>query len=107
MQCEATCDRWGYHLQQCPSGGGYFVGYDTMCAEVAVLVGGSEGIHGAVVDWKAQVAAWPRSTRGYETDVDLFHIPGERDLYLDGVFSLANPRAYPGCENKAGKVAEL
>ena len=29
------------------------------------------------------------------------------DLYLDGVLSLANPRTYPGCENKAGKVAEL
>ena len=40
VQCEATCDRWGYHLQQCPSGGGYFVGHDTMCAEVADLVGG-------------------------------------------------------------------
>ena len=24
--CDAVCDRWGYHLQQCPSGGGYFVG---------------------------------------------------------------------------------
>ena len=46
-------------------------------------------------DWKAQVAqveAWPRATRGYEADVGLFHIPGERDLYLDGVISLANPR---------------
>ena len=45
-------------------------------------------------DWKAQVAqveAWPRATRGYEADVGLFHIPGERDLYLDGVISLANP----------------
>ena len=37
----------------------------------------------------------------------LLHIPGERDLYLDDVLSLANPRSYPGCENKAGKVAEL
>ena len=27
--------------------------------------------------------------------VGLFHIPGERDLYLDGVLSLANPRTYP------------
>ena len=48
VQCEATCDRWGYHLQQCPSGGGYFVGHDTMCAEVADLVGGSEGIPGTI-----------------------------------------------------------
>ena len=54
-----------------------------------------------------EVAAWPRATRGYEADVGLFHIPGERDLYLDGVLSLANPRTYPGCEDKAGKVAEL
>ena len=37
----------------------------------------------------------------------LYHIPGERDIYLDAVLSLANPRTYPGCENKAGKVAEL
>ena len=34
------------------------------------------------------MAAWPRSTRGYEADVGLFHIPGERDLYLDGVLTL-------------------
>ena len=53
------------------------------------------------------MAAWPRSTRGYEADVGLFHIPGERDLYLDGVLSLANPTTYSGCENKAGKIAEL
>ena len=30
-----------------------------------------------------------------------------RDTHLDGVISLANPRSYPGCENKAGKVADL
>ena len=53
----------------------------------------------------AEFALWLRC--GYEADVGLFHIPGERDLYLDGVLSLANPRTYPGCENKAGKVAEL
>ena len=94
-------------MQQCPSGGGYFVGHDTVCAEVADLVGGAEGIPGVVVDWKAQVDAWPRATRGYEADVGLFHIPGERNIYLDGVGSLANPSTYPGCENKAGKVAEL
>ena len=107
MQCEEECDRWGYHLQQCASGGGYFVGHDTTCAAFADLAGGSEGIPGVVVDWKSQVAAWPRATRGYEADVGLFHIPGERDLYLDGVLSLANPRTYRGCENKTGKVAEL
>ena len=60
-----------------------------------------------VIDWKAKVDAWPRATRGYEADVGLLHIPGDRDLYLDGVLSLANPDTYPGCENKAGKVAEL
>ena len=107
VQCDSECDAFGYHLEQCPSGGGYFVGHDTVCAEVADLVGGAEGIPGVVVDWKAQVEAWPRATRGYEADVGLFHIPGERDVYLDGVLSLANPRTYPGCENKAGKVAEL
>ena len=106
-QCEHECDEFGYHLIQCPSGGGFFVGHDTMCAEFADLAGGSEGIPGVVVDWKAQVDAWPRATRGYEADVGLSHLPGERDLYLDGVISLANPESYPGCENKAGKVAEL
>ena len=60
-----------------------------------------------VVDWKAKVDTWPRATRGYEADVGLYHIPGQRDIYLDGVISQANPRFYPGCENKAGKVAEL
>ena len=107
VQCEVECDQYGYHLQQCPSGGGSFVGHDTVCAEVADLAGGAEGIPGVVVDWKAKVDAWPRATRGYEADVGLYHIPGERDLYLDGVLSLANPQSYAGCENKAGKVAEL
>ena len=46
-------------------------------------------------------------TRGYEADVGLYNILGERDLYLDDVISLANPQAYRGCENKAGSVAEL
>ena len=107
LQCDAECDVWGYHLQQCPSGGGYFVGHDTVCAEFADLAAGSEGVPGAVAEWKCEVAAWPRATRGYEADVGLFHLPGERDIYLDGVLSLANPRTYRGCERKAGKVAEL
>ena len=89
VECDAVCDRWGYHLQQCPSGGGYFVGHDTVCAEVADLAGGNERIPGVVVDWKAQVDAWPRTTRGYEADVGLYHIPGERDIYLDAVLILA------------------
>ena len=92
--CESECDAEGYHLLQCPSGGGYFVGHDTTCAEVADLMGGSEGIPGVVVDWKAKVEAWPRTTRGYEADVGLYNIPGERDLYLDGKISLANPQTY-------------
>ena len=92
---------------QCPSGGGFFIGHDTVCAEVGDLVGGDEGIPGAVLDWKAKVEAWPRATRGYEADVGIYHIPGERDLYLDGVISLANPETYRGCEKKVGKVAEL
>ena len=41
VQCEAACDRYGYHLQQCPSGGGYFVGHDTVCAKFGDLAGGS------------------------------------------------------------------
>ena len=83
VECDAVCDRWGYHLQQCPSGGGYFVGHDTVCAEVADLAGGDERIPGVVVDWKAQVDAWPRTTRGYEADVGFYSIPGERDVYVD------------------------
>ena len=101
---EAACDRYGYHLLKCPSGGGYFIRHDTVCAEFGDLAGGSEGIPGVVVDWKSQVAAWPRSTRGYEADLGLFHIPGERDIYLDGVLSLANPRTIashnPGMSGK-------
>ena len=55
----------------------------------------------------------PRWMRGHgrpvesEADVGLYYLPGLRDIYLDGVISLANPRSYPGCENKAGKVADL
>ena len=62
---------------------------------------------GVVTDWKAKVDAWPRATRGYEADVGFYNIPGERDLYVDVVIALANPRSYAGCQNKAGKVAEL
>ena len=105
-QCESPCDDLGYHLIQCPSGGGFFIGHDTVCAEFGELVGGNEGLPGVVTDWKAEVDAWPRSTRGYEADVGFYHIPGERDLYIDGVIALANPQSYRGCQHKAGKVAD-
>ena len=64
VSCEHIGDRFCDHLLQCPSGGGYFIGHDTVCAEVADLAGGNEGIPGAAVDWKPKVDAWPRSTRG-------------------------------------------
>ena len=105
--CDRACDANGYHLIQCPSGGGFFIGHDIVCAEFGDLVGGSEGIPGVVTDWKAEVEAWPRSTRGYEADVGFYSIPGERDLYVDAVIALANPSSYAGCDNKAGTVAEL
>ena len=43
VQCEGQCDCYGYHLQQCPSGGGYFVGHDIVCAEFGDLAGGGGG----------------------------------------------------------------
>ena len=67
-----------FNLLQCPSGGGYFIGHDIVCAEVADLAGGNEGIPGAAVDWQPKVDAWPRSTRGYEADVSLYYLPGLR-----------------------------
>ena len=38
--CESHCDEFGYHLLQCPSGGGFFIGHDTVFAELADLIGG-------------------------------------------------------------------
>ena len=67
------------------------IGRDTICAEFGNLAGGTEGISGVELDWKAKVDSWPRATREYEADVGIFRIPGERDLYVDGVLSLANP----------------
>ena len=49
---------------------------------------------------------WPRATRGAEADVGFYRIPASRDTYVDAVCSLANPETYPGCERKAGNVAE-
>ena len=75
-------------------------GHDTVCAEFGDLAGGSEGIPGVVVDWKSQVAAWPRSTRGYEADIGTFHIPGERDIYLDGHADFLFRKAWEPCNKK-------
>ena len=75
VACEQICDRFGDHLLQCPSGGGFFIGHDIVCAEVADLAREYEGNPGAAVDWKPKVDAWPRSTREYEADVGLYYFP--------------------------------
>ena len=106
VECGAECDREGYHLLACSPGGGYFVGHDSVCATVSSLASGVDGIPGVVADWKPHVEVWPRATRGAEADVGFYRIPGSRDTYVDAVCSLANPETYPGCERKAGKVAE-
>ena len=105
-KCGAECDTEGYHLLACSPGGGYFVGHDSVCATVSSLASGVDGIPGVVADWKPHVEVWPRTTRGAEADVGFYRIPGSRDTYVDAVCSLANPETYPGCERKAGKVAE-
>ena len=105
-ECGATCDRLGRHLLSCPSGGGYFIGHDNVCATYCQLAAGADGIPGVVAAWKPQVDAWPRATRGAEADAGFFRIPGSRDTYVDAVCSYANPQTYAGCESTAGKVAE-
>ena len=40
VACEHICDRFGDHLPQCPSGCGFFIGHDIVCAKVADLAGG-------------------------------------------------------------------
>ena len=107
VACGAICDRQGRHLLCCPSGGGYFVGHDNVCATYCLLAAGTEGIPGVQAEWKPRVDAWPRSTRGAEADVGFFRIPGSRDTYVDAVCSYANPQTYRGCESTAGTVAEL
>ena len=42
--CGAICDRQGRHLLCCPSGGGYFVGHDNVCATYCLLAAGTEGV---------------------------------------------------------------
>ena len=105
-ECGAACDRLGRHLLSCPSGGGYFIGHDNVCATYCQLAAGADGIPGVVAAWKPQVDAWPRATRGAEADAGFFRIPGSRDTYVDAVCSYANPQTYAGCESTAGKVAE-
>ena len=106
VECGRPCDREGRHLLTCPSGGGYFVGHDSVCATYCQLAAGADGIPGVQADWKPRVDVWPRSTRGAEADVGFFRIPGSRDTYVDAVCSYANPVTYRGCESTAGKVAE-
>ena len=93
-------------MLSCPSGGGYFIGHDSVCATYCQLAAGADGIPGVVAAWKPQVDAWPRATRGAEADAGFFRIPGSRDTYVDAVSSYANPQTYAGCESTAGKVAE-
>ena len=90
----------------CSPGGGYFVGHDSVCATVSNLASGVDGIPRVVADWNPHVEVWPRATRGAEADVGFYRIPGNRDTYVDAMCSLANLETYPGCERKAGNVAE-
>ena len=70
------------------------------------LASGPDGIPGVQADWKAQVDVWPRATRGAETDVGFYRIPGSRDTYVDAVGGLANSSTYPSCATTAGYLAE-
>ena len=106
VECAEVCDREGYHLLTCSSGGGYFVGHDGVCAVTSGLASGNDGIPGVVADWKPHVEVWPRATRGAEADVGFYRLPGMRDTYVDAVCSLANPQRYPGCERRTGTIAE-
>ena len=46
VACGAICDRQGRHLLCCPSGGGYFVCHDNVCAIFRLLAADIEGIPG-------------------------------------------------------------
>ena len=102
--CGAVCDSQGWHLLACPSGGGYFVGHDSIVAAYGALIAGPDGIPGAKAAWKPEVNAWNDHP---EPDACFSNLPGSRDVYVDGVLSLANPATYVGCENRAGHLAEL
>ena len=106
VPCGKQCDREGRHLLSCPSGGGFFVGHDSVCATYCALAAGADGIPGAQAALKPRVDAWPRSTRGAEADAGFFRLPGSRDTYVDAVCSYANPVTYRGCDSTAGTVAE-
>ena len=84
----------------------FFVGHDNVCAAYCHLAAGPDGIPGVQADWNSKVDVWPRATRGAETDIGFYRIPGSRDTYVDAVGGLANPSTYPGCANTAGYVAE-
>jgi len=93
-------------LLSCASGGGFFVGHDSVCAACCHLAAGPDGIPGVQADWKAKVDVWPRATRGAETDIGFYRIPGCRDTYVDAVGGLANPATYPSCATTIGHLAE-
>ena len=104
--CGKECDSQGKHLLSYASGGGFFVGHDSVCAAYCHLAAGPDGIPGVQADWKAKVDVWPRATRGAETDIGFYRIPGCRDTYVDAVGGLANPATYPSCATTAGHLAE-
>ena len=78
--------------------------HDTVVLAYCNLVAGCDGIPGATAAWKPDVAAWREHP---EPDALFDNLPGTRATYIDGVISLANPATYPGCERKAGHLAEL
>ena len=57
--CGKQCDSRGMHLLTCASGGGFFVGHDSVCAAYCHLAAGPDGIPGVEADWKAKVDVWP------------------------------------------------
>ena len=72
--CGKSCDAKGMHLLSCASGGGFFVGHDSVCAAYCQLAAGPDGIPGVQADWKPRVDVWPRATRGAEADIGFYCI---------------------------------
>ena len=104
VACGEYCDPAGWHLFSCAAGGGWYMAHDTVVLAYCNLVAGCDGIPGATAAWKPDVAAWREHP---EPDALFDNLPGTRATYIDGVISLANPATYPGCERKAGHLAEL